>query len=55
MAYSLGWLIEPKNKTVEIYRLGGKQVETLNNPKTLSRERYLIRVCFRSKQYFLDV
>ena len=36
----LGWLIEPKNKTVEIYRLG-KQVETLNNPKTLSGEDIL--------------
>jgi Uma2 family endonuclease len=36
----LGWLIEPAAKTVEIYRLG-KQVEILNNPKTLSGENVL--------------
>jgi len=30
----LGWLIEPKAKTVEIYRLG-KGVEILQTPKTL--------------------
>ena len=37
---NLGWLIEPKSKTVEIYRLG-KQVEILNNPQTLSGEDVL--------------
>ncbi len=36
----LGWLIEPSVKTVEIYRLN-KQVEILNNPKTLSGENVL--------------
>jgi Uma2 family endonuclease len=36
----LGWLIEPKAKTVEIYRQG-KQVEILNNPQTLSGENVL--------------
>jgi Uma2 family endonuclease len=36
----LGWLIEPSAKTVEIYRLD-KQVEILNNPKTLSGEDVL--------------
>lgn len=36
----LGWLIEPKAKTVEIYRLG-KQVEILNNPQTLFGEDIL--------------
>lgn len=36
----LGWLIEPAAKTVEIYRLG-KQVEILNNPKTISGENVL--------------
>ena len=36
----LGWLIEPKNKTVEIYRLG-QSVEILNNPQTLSGENVL--------------
>lgn len=36
----LGWLIEPKAKTVEIYRLG-KEVEILHNPKTLMGEEVL--------------
>ena len=38
----LGWLIEPKAKTVEIYRLG-KQVEILKNPQTLFGEDVLPR------------
>lgn len=36
----LGWLIEPRTKTVEIYRLG-QAVEILQNPKTLSGEDVL--------------
>ncbi|MEL6438128.1 MAG: Uma2 family endonuclease [Cyanobacteria bacterium J06621_8] len=36
----LGWLIEPKAKTVEIYRIG-QQVEILQNPPTLSGEDIL--------------
>ncbi len=36
----LGWLIEPDTKTVEIYR-SGQQVESLNNPQTLSGEDVL--------------
>ncbi|MDJ0649036.1 MAG: Uma2 family endonuclease [Xenococcaceae cyanobacterium MO_188.B19] len=36
----LGWLIEPKTKTVEIYR-PGKSVEVLNNPKSISGEDIL--------------
>ena len=36
----LGWLIEPKHKTVEIYRLR-QSVEILINPKTLSGENVL--------------
>ncbi|WP_413168442.1 Uma2 family endonuclease [Capilliphycus salinus ALCB114379] len=36
----LGWLIERKNRYVEIYRLG-KSVETLNSPRTLSGEEVL--------------
>lgn len=31
----LGWLIDPQNKRVKIYRLGG-EVEVLENPSTLS-------------------
>ncbi len=36
----LGWLIEPKAKTVEIYR-PGQTVEILNNPRTLAGEDVL--------------
>jgi Uma2 family endonuclease len=36
----LGWLIDPKNKRVEIYRLG-QRVEVLENPSTLSGEGVL--------------
>ncbi len=36
----LGWLINPKNKQVEIYRLG-QEVEALENPSQLSGETVL--------------
>lgn len=36
----LGWLIDPKNKRVEIYRLD-RAVEVLENPMTLSGEQVL--------------
>ncbi|NEQ73161.1 MAG: Uma2 family endonuclease [Okeania sp. SIO2C9] len=38
----LGWLINPKNQQVEIYR-AGKEVEILDSPKTLSGENILPR------------
>lgn len=36
----LGWLINPQDKQVEIYRLG-KDVEVLNSPQTVSGENVL--------------
>jgi Uma2 family endonuclease len=36
----LGWLIDPQNRKVEIYRMG-KEVEVLENPATLSGENVL--------------
>ena len=36
----LGWLIDPKNKQVEVYR-AGQAVEVLENPSTLSGEEVL--------------
>jgi Uma2 family endonuclease len=36
----LGWLIDPKNKRVEVYRVG-QAVEVLENPDTLSGEGVL--------------
>ena len=37
----LGWLIDPKNKRVHIYRANG-EIEILENPKTVSGEDVLI-------------
>ena len=36
----LGWLIDPKNRKVEVYRLGS-EVEVLSNPNKLSGEEVL--------------
>jgi Uma2 family endonuclease len=36
----LGWLIDPKNRTVEVYR-AGVEVEVLSNPNELSGEEVL--------------
>lgn len=36
----LGWLIDPQNRTVEIYR-EGSEVEILSNPTELSGEEIL--------------
>ncbi len=36
----LGWLIDPKNRTVEVYRVG-VEVEVLSNPTELSGEEVL--------------
>ncbi|MDJ1179473.1 Uma2 family endonuclease [Roseofilum sp. BLCC_M91] len=36
----LGWLIDPKNRTVEVYRVG-LEVEVLSNPAELSGEEVL--------------
>jgi Uma2 family endonuclease len=37
----LGWLIDPQNRRVEIYRSKGKTVEILDQPETLSGEAVL--------------
>ena len=36
----LGWLIDPQNQQVEIYRQG-REVEVIKSPKTLSGEDVL--------------
>ncbi|MGL4881979.1 MAG: Uma2 family endonuclease [Waterburya sp.] len=48
----LGWLIEPKSKTVEIYRLGRK-VEKLENPSNLSGEDVLINFSLDLSKIFV--
>jgi len=47
----LGWLIEPKAKTIEIYRQG-KLVNTLNNPQTVSGEDVLPGFVLDLKEIF---
>jgi Uma2 family endonuclease len=37
----LGWLIDPQNRRVEIYRSGDRTVEILEQPATLSGEKVL--------------
>ena len=37
---SLGWLIDPKNKKVHIYRANG-EIEILDDPETVSGEDVL--------------
>ncbi|MDJ0582895.1 Uma2 family endonuclease [Crocosphaera sp.] len=45
----LGWLIDPHNKRVEIYRIG-QAVEVLENPRTLSGETVLPRFTLTLKR-----
>ncbi len=45
----LGWLIDPHNKRVEIYRIG-QAVEVLENPSTLSGETVLPRFTLTFKR-----
>ena len=47
----LGWLIEPKAKTVAIYR-PGQLVEVLNNPQALLGENVLPRFTLDLTQIF---
>jgi Uma2 family endonuclease len=48
----LGWLIEPKSKTVEIYRLGRK-IEKLENPSNLSGEDVLVNFSLDLSKIFV--
>lgn len=50
----LGWLIDPQNRQVEIYRLG-QTVEVLQNPETLSGEDVLSGFVLDLKPIFADV
>ncbi|MBW4657677.1 MAG: Uma2 family endonuclease [Drouetiella hepatica Uher 2000/2452] len=50
----LGWLIDPKNRQVEIYRLE-QEVEVLKNPETLSGEDVLPGFVLDLKPIFADV
>lgn len=48
----LGWLIEPKSKTVEIYHLGRK-IEKLENPSNLSGEDVLVNFSLDLSKIFV--
>ncbi|UBF27724.1 Uma2 family endonuclease [Kovacikia minuta CCNUW1] len=47
----LGWLIDPKTRQVEVYRVG-KPVEVLSNPETLSGENVLPEFTLNLKSIF---
>ncbi|MGB3401307.1 MAG: Uma2 family endonuclease [Microcoleaceae cyanobacterium] len=47
----LGWLLDPQNKQVEIYRIG-KDVEILENPTELSGENILPEFTLNLKRIF---
>ena len=45
----LGWLINPKGSTVQIYRLG-QETEVLEAPEQLSGEDVFTRICLGLNQ-----
>jgi len=48
----LGWLIDPQNRRVEVYR-AGREVETLENPNTLAGEKVLLGFVLNLKRVWL--
>ncbi|MEM9155444.1 MAG: Uma2 family endonuclease, partial [Cyanobacteria bacterium P01_F01_bin.33] len=48
----LGWLIDPQNRTVEIYREGDREVEVLDTPTELSGEEVLPGFSFSTARLF---
>ena len=50
----LGWLIDPKNRTVEVYRVG-LEVEVLSNPTELSGEEVLPSFVLNLRRVWGDI
>ncbi len=50
----LGWIIDPRNRRVHIYRPGQTEPETLDNPTTLSGETTLPGFTFDVAQWIFD-
>ena len=51
----LGWLIDPPNRRVYVYRAGLAEPETLENPETLDGEDVLGGFSFGVRQYLFDM
>ena len=51
----LGWLIDPRQRRVHIYRPGQSEPETLNNPETLDGEDVLPGFTFPVRRYIFDL
>ena len=51
----LGWLIDPIERTVRVYRAGVAEPELLNNPETLDGEKVLPGFTFAVRQLIFDL
>lgn len=51
----LGWLIDPRNRRVYIYRAGQPEPELLEDPETLDGETVLPGFSFAVRQYIFDL
>ena len=51
----LGWLIDPPNRRVYVYRAGQTEPEALEDPETLDGEEVLPGFSFGVRQYVFDV
>ena len=51
----LGWLIDPRNRRVHIYRAGQPEPQILDDPETLDGEDVLPGFSFAVRQYIFDL
>ena len=51
----LGWLIDPRERTVRIYRAGVTEPELLHDPETLSGEDILPGFSFAVRELIFDL
>ena len=51
----LGWLIDPTNRRVYVYRAGQPEPEVLEDPETLDGEDVLPGFSFSVRQYIFDM
>ena len=51
----LGWLIDPIERTVRVYRVGAAEPELLNDPETLAGEDVLSSFVFEVRRLIFDL
>lgn len=51
----LGWLIDPTNRQIYVYRTGQPEPELLEDPDTLDGEEVMPGFSFRVRQYIFDM